>query len=212
MRHADLRAARYSELLETLVDDPDRDEIIDHEMGWDRKRDGKDNEWMAELEEAAAEAQENDNLISEEDSAQSEHRTIDEEMAEEDRQMRKIPAYALAEELSRRLDKLLVPLMPDDSEADEDVIQAFIQIKIASAKISAGHAMGYRDEVIGGNVVNCKRALAAAEECDTALRGVHARKLISQTDYANLAADLAGVHKAIADRIAELRSRMWWQK
>jgi hypothetical protein len=212
MRNADLRAARYSELLETLVDDPDRDDIIDREMGWDRNRDLGDSDWMAELEAAAADGQENDNLISEEDAASHDERmTIDEEIAEDERNMRKIPAYALCEALSHRLDKLLLPLMPKDAEADEDVIQAYIQIKIASAKILAGHGMGYRDEVIGGNVVNCKRALAAADECAAALASIAQRNLISTSDYTSMAADLTRARHAITDRLAELRSRMWWQ-
>src|SRR5687767_6541933 len=35
MREGDLRAARFGELLETLIDHPNRDEIVAREMGWD---------------------------------------------------------------------------------------------------------------------------------------------------------------------------------
>ena len=35
MRESDLRAARFGELLETLMDEPDRHRIIAKEMGWD---------------------------------------------------------------------------------------------------------------------------------------------------------------------------------
>jgi len=33
---SDARSARYGELFETLIDHPDREAIIDREMGWDR--------------------------------------------------------------------------------------------------------------------------------------------------------------------------------
>src|SRR4051794_11779959 len=39
MREGGLRAARYGELLETLIDHPDRDEIVAREMGWDELAD-----------------------------------------------------------------------------------------------------------------------------------------------------------------------------
>jgi hypothetical protein len=40
MREGDLRAARFGELLETLMDHPNRDEIVAREMGWDEIADG----------------------------------------------------------------------------------------------------------------------------------------------------------------------------
>src|SRR5438128_12641974 len=41
-KESDARAARYGDLLETLIDHPDRDEIIEKEMGWDD--DGEEEE------------------------------------------------------------------------------------------------------------------------------------------------------------------------
>ena len=35
MRESDLRSARYGEILETVMDDPNRDRIIAREMGWE---------------------------------------------------------------------------------------------------------------------------------------------------------------------------------
>ena len=35
MRESDVRSAKFGELLETLMDHPDRDAIISREMGWD---------------------------------------------------------------------------------------------------------------------------------------------------------------------------------
>jgi hypothetical protein len=214
MRNADLRAARYGELMETLIDDPDREEIIDHEMGWDRKRGAIDEQWLQEVTEAAAEAQEeleNSNEASVDDPVDVQQ--MDDVDQHRDRELDAIPAYAACEAASNAIDRALVPLMRDaHEEADEDVAQAYIQIKIAGAKIAGGHGMGYKDEVLGGNVVNCKRALAAVEECQIALKLVEKKRLIPATALPLLLEYVARSHKAISDRIAELRARMWWQK
>ena len=37
MQRSDVRSAKFGELLETLRDHPDRDEIIAREMGWDHR-------------------------------------------------------------------------------------------------------------------------------------------------------------------------------
>lgn len=224
MRKADLRSARYTELLETLIDEPDRDEIIDHEMGWDRKRDNVDTEWIEALEEAAAEAVEGGEELTDADARKHDPGELLPESAlgshkdgdyfdESDGQLHRIPAYHLAMALSKRIDAALKPMMSGSSdEPHEEVSQAFIQIKIAAAKIAGGHGMGYHEDVLGGNVVNCKRALDAAGECATALKALIKLELLPEDAAATLLAELAAVQQAIESRIAELRSRMWWQK
>ncbi len=60
MRRNDLRADRFGELMETLIDDPDRHAKISHEMGWDKPAEGEDEEADArrrEFEEIATDAQ-----------------------------------------------------------------------------------------------------------------------------------------------------------
>ena len=222
LRHADLRTARYGELMETLIDNPNREEIIDHEMGWDRKREALDEQWLQEITEAAAEAEEELNSSSEDPVDVQQMSDLDQLR---DRELDAIPAYAACEAASIAVDRLLVPLMRshggakeesdpgnEHDEGDEDVAQAFIQIKIAGAKIANGHGMGYEDEVLGGNVVNCKRALAAVEECETALKQIQKRNLIPVAAAASLLEHVARSHKAVSDRIADLRARMWWQQ
>src|SRR5690606_33785403 len=54
-RENDLRAARYGDLFETLIDDPNRDEIVAREMGW---LSDEDDEEPAEDDEAPEEEEE----------------------------------------------------------------------------------------------------------------------------------------------------------
>lgn len=223
LKTADLRAARYGELMETLIDDPDRDEIIDKEMGWEKEE--SDSEELLEApQHDIAEAEDDEDEIPETELEEQDPGEMlpesvlagrdDEEFFDSaDRQLHRLPSYHLAEKLSKRIDELLVPHMKVRAEdGDDDVAQAFIQIKIASAKIAGGHQMGYHDEVLGGNVVNCKRALDAAQECRTALEGMLSREVFGAEQLEPLLADLSAVHSAIEKRIAELRARMWWEK
>jgi hypothetical protein len=213
LRQADLRTARYGELMETLMDDPDREQIIDHEMGWDRKREAADEQWLQEVTEAAVEAQEA--LESSDDPATPDPahlKKMDDLQRLRGGELDAIPAYSACEAASNAIDRALASLMRDRVQAeDEDIAQVFIQIRIAGAKIASGHHLGYEDEVIGGNVVNCKRALAAVEECQIALKLIQSRNVIPTTSMPTLFAHVDQAHKAISYRIEELRARMWWQ-
>src|SRR4051812_49325285 len=55
MKESDLRSARYCELFETLHDDPDSEEKIAKEMGWDLEDDFEDKPWVKEFNDQAAE-------------------------------------------------------------------------------------------------------------------------------------------------------------
>lgn len=231
MRKSDLRAARYSDLLETLMDEPDRDAIIDHEMGWD-KEDGEtddeaDREWIEEMnqafEETAEAVERGENPADEEALEQDPGELLPEsvlddeedrdELDESDRQLHRIPAYHLAMALSQKIDNVLRPLMNRaGQEPPEEIEQAFIQIKIAAVKIAGGHGMGYDDDVLGGNVVNCKFARTAANECRKAIQSLAQLEVISAETASVLLEELTTLQNAIDSRIAELRARMWWQK
>lgn len=204
MKHADLRAARYSELMETLMDDPERDDKIDREMGWDRDPDQQDEQWRQELEEINPEEEDDT------DAPDESGPTAAEELEQRDRELEQIPAYAMAYSLALKITKTLHALPDTNKRLDEEAAQAMIQAHIAAAKISGGHAMGYEDEVIGGNVVNCKRALAAARECRTALLAMRADT--GETIVAPLLASAELLIPTIEQRIAELRARMWWDQ
>src|SRR3954471_12926211 len=62
LQQQDGKTEKYMQLLETYLDDPERDEIIAREMGWTQLLDDKD--WSAEvdalLEETAGEEEESD--------------------------------------------------------------------------------------------------------------------------------------------------------
>src|SRR2546425_483984 len=109
MEKSDVRSAKFGELLETFIDHPDRDELIAHEMGWDRDELGDD------------------------------------------------------------------------------------------------------DDVLCGNIVCCKKSLAAANECLQGLQSLRARRAVPTKVLDPLIREGKEVRALVEQHIVELRSRVWWQ-
>ncbi|HEV8293033.1 MAG TPA: hypothetical protein VGP94_13955, partial [Tepidisphaeraceae bacterium] len=159
MKQQDLKAARLGEILETVIDDPNRYEIIEEEMGWDLH----DRE-----------------PIELPDLTPQEEEEIDEQMKEEDEALERIPAYQKSMEVATKVQRLLKPLFKDDEDdVDEDISEALSGAYIPAAKIAGGHGMGYDDDVLCANIVNNKIALAAAKQCQKALKSLRDRKMLS---------------------------------
>jgi hypothetical protein len=229
MKDGDLRAARFGEILETVMDHPDRDALIDRHMGWDEPDEpdeadesagddpdhDPDFDPEAIMEQAAAEVaaekaeRERLGLSSPDDS-------FDEEEEEEDI----IPAYKLAREVGLRVHAALKPFMeartPDDVEnwdrddIDEKLGEAYIGCMIAAAKIAGGHAMGYEDDVLCGNIANVKRGLAGADQCEQAMLFLREQGTVPAEVVDKLLPDVRAVQQAVRERIDELREGVWW--
>jgi hypothetical protein len=140
---------------------------------------------------------------------------------EEEEDERNIPSYKLANEVSARVHNALEPFMrtrpPKDAgadwdreEVDERLGEASTGCMIAAAKVVGGHAMGYEDDVLCGNIVNCKRGLAGAERCEAALLWLREHGHVPAPIVDLLLPDVRAVQQAVRDRIEELRARVWW--
>ena len=79
-----------------------------------------------------------------------------------------------------------------------------------AADIAGGHGMGYEEDVLCGNIVKNRWALAHAREAQRLLRALIERDE-SAPDLAALLAATSPIIKALEERIAELRAKVWWQ-
>ena len=109
---------------------------------------------------------------------------------------------------------MLEPYQKPDAAVDETtgelIGEAYIGMHIACAKISGGHAMGYDDDVLGGNIVNNKRALEGARQSIEAFEHLRKTGLIPASEIDRLAPLMREAEAALVARIAELRGRIWW--
>src|SRR6266851_10157054 len=165
-RESDVRSAKFGELLETLIDHPDCDEIIEREMGWVREV----PEPLGDEEPASF-----DPAADPEDEAEIADAPSDDPESELD-ELEQMPAYARAYQFGLRVHNTLKPFcIPDQEDQDEDLIAALSAGFTIAAKLAGAHGMGYDDEALCGNIVCCKRSKAAAEQCLEGLRALRDR-------------------------------------
>ena len=201
MQESDARAAKFGELLETFMDDPDRDAIIAREMGWDRPEDDEeegdeDFDAQAAMEEAMAHADDED---------------VKEEVRRSDEELHAMPAYKRAFPFGLKVDKALKKyLEASGGDPGDDVTIAHSNSMIIGAKLAGGHGMGYKDHALCGNIVCCKRALDAANKCLEALEVLKANEVVPAKALDPLIAEGEEVRKLVEDRIAYLRKGVWW--
>jgi hypothetical protein len=122
-KESDVKAAKFAELLETFIDHPDRDAIIDHEMGWDR--DKPRGQWSANGA-ADEDAEEDEDDDSEDVDSEDDFDELDEDLDE------------LADDLDAMLDDVLdEEINPEELFAEaghEDVDRILSERKSSLAK------------------------------------------------------------------------------
>jgi hypothetical protein len=219
MRESDLRAARFGELLETLMDHPNRDVVVAREMGWEELADALEQNPHTEDEKIGPDMPMADEL--DEDAAVgNDVDDLDIEAAHEAENRREglhlIPAFVVCERAAHAVMDALKPFDTTkarrnmDEPTQEFLGEAFIGIQISCAKISGGHAMGYEDDVLCGNIVNNKRALEGARQSVRAFEALKAKKALPDEMVDKLMPMLKEAEAAIEARIEELRAKVWW--
>jgi hypothetical protein len=219
MKESDLRAARFGELLETLMDHPDREQLVAREMGWDDLADA-----LAEKE-AAEKAGLTDDESDDDDDRPDFDDGVDDETPytdsgegpfgrdEHNRELQMIPAYAACERAAEAINNVLKPFQSEDVKMEEDdgqlIGEAWIGFHIACAKMSGGHAMGYDPDVLGGNIVNNKRGLEGARQAIRAMTSLVDKKYIPRETLDKLMPLMREAESLLVERIEELRSKMW---
>jgi hypothetical protein len=80
-----------------------------------------------------------------------------------------------------------------------------------AADIAGGHGMGYEEDVLCGNIVKNRWALGHAQEAARILKVLMERDG-SDPESSALLAKLPPIIKALEERIAELRTKVWWDR
>jgi len=78
-----------------------------------------------------------------------------------------------------------------------------------AADIAGGHGMGYEEEVLCGNIVKNRWALGHAQETQRLLR-LRTERDGFHPDLTVLLAAIPPIIKALEERIATLRAKVWW--
>jgi hypothetical protein len=193
LQQQDQKTEQYMQLLETYLDDPQRDEIIAREMGWTQLLDAKD--WSAEVDALLDEDPEEDDDLEPEQGAKSV------ETFEEHSLYR--AAFALTIWIDQLFDQK--PLLQNEPAA----IKLATHSALASAKLAAALSGDDVDE-IGMTIAYLKRALKAITISMDAAEQLLSEKLITKAQHSVLQQRLFQVRDGIITLMGEYRSE--WRR
>jgi hypothetical protein len=149
LQQQDRKTEKYMELLERFIDDPNRDQIIAREMGWNHLLDKDGREW-AENVDSLFDAELAANEAAEEEGAGEE---------EDEDGFEVHPLYKASFALTVWIDQLFEEI--GDVQSQPSAVKLSTHAAIASAKLAAALSDDDVDE-IGMTIAYLKRALKAA--------------------------------------------------
>ncbi|PYJ20207.1 MAG: hypothetical protein DME99_10615 [Verrucomicrobia bacterium] len=194
LQQQDGKTEKYMKLLETYLDDPERDEIIAREMGWTQLLDAKD--WSAEVD-----------ALLDEDAKEEDDPDID-KSARSAESFEEHDLYRAAFALTIWIDQLFDQNASLQNEAA--AIKLATHAALASAKLAAALSGDNLDE-IGMTIAYLKRALKAITiSMDAAAQLRKQSKLITPSQYAVLQQRLFQVRDGIITLMGEYRGE--WRR
>jgi hypothetical protein len=152
LQQQDRKTEKYMELLERYIDDPNRDQIIAREMGWNHLLDFEGQKWAENVDSLF------DEKADEADFDEQGDDESDEAEAEEEESFEVHPLYQASFALTVWIDHLFEEL--PDAQNQLATVKLSTQAAIASAKLAAALSDDDVDE-IGMTIAYLKRALKA---------------------------------------------------
>lgn len=148
LQQQDRKTEKYMELLERFIDDPNRDQIIAREMGWNHLLDKDGREWVENV----------DSLFDEEFAEDDDTKEDEEEKEGAEEGFEVHPLYQASFALTVWIDQLFEEI--GDLQNQPSAVKLSTHAAIASAKLAAALSDDDVDE-IGMTIAYLKRALKA---------------------------------------------------
>src|SRR5262249_9786985 len=116
LKESEVRSAKFGELLETLMDHPDRDAIIDREMGWDRDDDNPAVEWMEDMLETQEDEDDDESFEMNDDDESKTEIEEDDDEPWEDHELKKMQYYTKAFDFGLHVHDQLKPYLTSEED------------------------------------------------------------------------------------------------
>lgn len=205
MRESDARTEKYMELIEKYGDDPDSEEIIAREMGWDDDAEDPDAEGFAldveAMNEACEEALESP-LVPEPHTEGIDWIRVDGNDIRHPLQHR---CFEASMKLWHECDELGL-----DRSADSDLAELVAEYQITGAKLAGAlNSLAYGREMSEApfTVAYLKRALGHLHQAQAALEKVAPKKLLPSPTIDRTRSDLFAIREEIIHLMDEFRGR-----
>ncbi len=131
---------------------------------------------------------------------------------EEFAQIRYIPAFRLAFDFADEIHRTWEAAQARPAEPTELVNllgDLAAEAQCIAQQIASGHGIGYEDHHICGNIVKCREALRHVERSIVLLQRLRS-KATGDRRLDDLLATAVFMRLALQERIAALRTRVWW--
>lgn len=200
LQRQDEKTEKYFGLLEKFENDPDRDEIIAREMGWDQSP-----KWSFEEDEM-------DSVLSEEEAWETEG-VFDDSMDEEElSEFEDHPAFVEALFMHRWMDEIIEK---SPSITEEPAFGKLLtRLAVCSAKLAAAISNEEEEDgqpfEVGMIIAFLKRSLKAAHDCLQAIETLETGRVITKEDAAEARESLFSLRNAIVDHMGEMRAE--WKR
>lgn len=193
LQEQDQKTEKYMQLVETYLDDPQRDEIIAREMGWTQLLEAKD--WSAEVDALLGEDVEEDGDLDRDEAGGAAEKFEEHGLYQ--------AAFALTIWIDQLFDQ--TPLLQNKPAA----IKLATHSALASAKLAAALSGDDVDE-IGMTIAYLKRALKAITISMNAAAQLLSEKLITGTQHSILQQRLFQVRDGVITLMGEYRAE--WRR
>lgn len=202
LQQQDRKTERYMELLERYIDDPNRDQIIAREMGWNHLLDEDGERWAEEVDELfREEMDELDGLDEEEEEGEDES---DEEPEEEEGESFEVhPLYQASFALTVWIDQLFDEA--PDLQNNPAAVKLSTNAAVASAKLAAALSDDDVDE-IGMTIAYLKRALKAVSTAMEAAMQLRRELPLDPERFGQLNQRLFQIRDAIIELMGAFRA------
>lgn len=204
LKKNDLMVDKYAALMEKYMDDPNCDEIIAREMGWNHmlEDDGIERPWLDEMNAAM----EHGDAVEEGDEWKV-AAGIEDESESEIPDFRKDPLYQLG--FSFAVDFInWFRELPETIQDDPDLLEAMRNATIPGAKIAGAVSINDDDkDQLGMRLATYKRGLVASNKTLTALSVVKEKDLIDEQIIFPFIKRATELRNAMAVRVLEIRDR-----
>ena len=227
LQQQDRKTEKYMELLEKYLDDPNRDQIIAREMGWNHLTDENGKNWSADLEtlfntsrnggKDDDEADEDDDAEDEFDDADEDDDDLDEDeddddLDEEDEEETanrydSHPLYQAANALAVHIDGMFDERDPVSQHPA--VVRLTTSATLTNVKLAAALSEEEVDE-LGMTIAYLKRALKAVTNALDATSQCQAEQLFDHEGAQDLRARIFQVRDGIVSLMGQYRSE--WRR
>jgi hypothetical protein len=197
LQQQDRKTEKYMELLERYIDDPNRDQIIAREMGWNHLLDKDGREWEKSV----------DSLFEEELIAEEEGGENDDDKDEEEDGFEVHPLYQASFALTVWIDQLFEEVR--DLQNQPGAVKLSTHVAIASAKLAAALSDDDVDE-IGMTIAYLKRALKAVMTAIDGAIQLRKERAIDSDRFGTLNQRLFQIRDGIIQLMGEYRTE--WRR